>query len=198
MRPGRRAGRRWKTSTCRKAPPPHRPSLSEASASGTQSYQNSSSACPWAMTSRARRSVLVGRTTVWIRRSLSLVSLASPLEIGCTISGVAGASVEAGGGIEQQARARRQASGVGLVDDIGDQHLARAWLGQQSGVVGDVALHVPGGSDGFARLHRGAVVEVHAGEVDDGGAVELPAGGDVEIGFQHDLGPGPRQAAGGA
>jgi len=55
--------------------------------------------------------------------------------------------------------------------------------------IGDVALDMPRGAEGVARLGGGSVVEIGAAEVNLGGAVVLASCGDGEVGGEDDFGP---------
>src|SRR3989441_160967 len=77
---------------------------------------------------------------------------------------------------------------VRVIDEIAEISASGRWREQRRGVVGDIALDVPGAAyrvRGASRFGGGAEVDVDAADPEIGGAVELPAGLDRPVGLEH-------------
>ena len=99
-------------------------------------------------------------------------------------------AIVAGGRVQLDSAAAENDAGEGGIDKISEIDLAGLWVGEESGIVGEVALDVPEAGNVGGRLGRGAEINVGVAKIDGGGAVELAAGGDVEIGGEDNFGPG--------
>ena len=75
-------------------------------------------------------------------------------------------------------------------DDVAEAGVAGLRCLEERGVVGKVALHVPGVSLVLQRFSGGAEVDVHIAEKDLSGTVKLDAGLDGEVSRENDLRPG--------
>src|SRR5262249_38240220 len=80
-------------------------------------------------------------------------------------------------------------SGVHQVSQIDASRLRRV---EERGIVGEIALNVPGTRYCSRRLRGGAEINIHSADPDFRSAVKLPAGLNGEVGIQNYLGPRAR------